>query len=135
VHPRHLFAGGFALNALALVAVWVEAPGTCVWFGLYGLGAAVNVLSFTLLNQGFARELTGRVNTAMNLIMFAGSFAIQWGMGLVIDAARAWLGFDTADGLRLAFGIALAFDLAALCWFAWGWRRWTADPLTATSTR
>jgi len=128
IHTRHLFAAGFALNAAALAAIWAEIAGTYVWFGLYGLGASVNVLSFTVLNEGFARELVGRVNTAMNLIMFAGSFAIQWGIGLVVDAAHARLGYDTGAGLKLAFAIALACQLATLGWFAWGWRRWTAHP-------
>jgi predicted MFS family arabinose efflux permease len=131
IHARHLFATGFALNAIALAGIWAEAAGTCLWFGLYGLGASVNVLSFTVLNEGFGRELTGRVNTAMNLMMFAGSFAMQWGIGLIVDAARAHLGYDTAAGLKLAFAIALAGDIAALCWFAWGWRRRTARPRAA----
>jgi len=131
IHARHLFAAGFALNALALAAIFFRVPGTYVWWGLYGFGAAVNVLSFTVLNEGFARELTGRVNTAVNLIMFGGSFATQWGIGLVVDAARAALGFDTAGGLRLAFAIVLACDAATLAWFAWGWRRQTARVLTA----
>jgi hypothetical protein len=123
IQARHLFATGFALNAAALAAIWTEVAGTYVWFGLYGLGASVNVLSFTVLNEGFARELTGRVNTAMNLVMFAGSFALQWGIGVIVDAAHAWLGYGTADGLRLAFALALACELATLGWFAYGWRR------------
>ena len=43
-----------------------------------------------VLNEGFAKELAGRANTALNLMMFVGSFATQWGIGVVVDArARA----------------------------------------------
>ncbi len=35
--------------------------------------------------------------------MFGGSFAVQWGIGLVVDAARVAYGLDTAGGLRVAF--------------------------------
>jgi predicted MFS family arabinose efflux permease len=131
IHSQHLFAAGFSLNAAALAAIFAGLPGTYLWWGLYGFGAAVNVLSFTVLNDGFANELTGRANTAVNLVMFTGSFAAQWGIGLVVDAARAGLGYDTAGGLRLAFAAVLAMDVATLAWFAWGWRGQQPRPMAA----
>jgi MFS family permease len=133
VHPRHLFAAGFSLNAAGLAAIYAELPGSYLWWAFYGLGAAVNVLSFTVLNDGFAKELTGRANTAVNLLMFSGSFAAQWGIGLIIDAARAELAYDTAAGLRLAFAIVLGCDIAALTWFGWGWRRQRAPAAAAAA--
>lgn len=123
LHPRHVFGFGFALNAAAFAAILAELPGTHLWWSLYGLGASTNILAFIVLNDGFARELTGRVNTALNLIMFGGGFGLQWGIGLVVDAARAGLGMDTASGLRIAFALVLALDALAYAWFAWGWRR------------
>ena len=42
-------------------------PATRCGGALYGFGAAANVLAFTLLNEGFPRELAGRANTAANL--------------------------------------------------------------------
>jgi predicted MFS family arabinose efflux permease len=124
LHPRHLFGIGFALNALSLAAIVAELSGSYVWWSLYGLGATANILAFTVLNDGFARELAGRANTALNLLMFGGGFVAQWGIGLVVDAARAALGLDIAGGLRLAFAIVLALDALAYAWFAWGWRRY-----------
>ena len=123
VHPRHLFGAGFGLSALALAAILALVPGTWLWWALYGLGATVNVLGFTVLNDGFALELTGRSNTALNLLMFCGSFSAQWGIGVIVDAARAGLGVDIAGGLKLAFGVALVLYVLAFAWFAWGWRR------------
>jgi hypothetical protein len=123
LHPRHLFGLGFGVSALSLAAILGELPGTYVWWSLYGLGAATNILAFTVLNDGFGKELAGRANTALNLLMFAGGFVAQWGIGLVVDAARAGLGLDTAGGLRIAFAFVLALDALAYAWFAWGWRR------------
>lgn len=121
---RHLFAAGFALNISALALIATRAlPFTYLMWALYGLGSAVNVLGFTVLSEGFPRALTARVNTALNLLMFSGSFLSQWGIGLVVDAARAALSTDVAGGLRLAFALALALDLAAYAWFMLGWRR------------
>ncbi len=123
IHARHLFAAGFALNALALGAIVLHVPGSWLWWGLYGLGASVNVLAFTVLNEGFGKELAGRANTALNLMMFMGSFLTQWGIGLVVDGARTGLGFDTVGGLRLAFAIVLGGNVLTYAWFAAGWRR------------
>jgi MFS family permease len=88
----------------------------------------VNVLAFTVLSEGFPRELTARANTALNLLMFGGSFAAQWGIGLLVDAARIALGVDTAGGLRLAFALVLAIDVAAYGWLLFGWRRHAVTP-------
>jgi predicted MFS family arabinose efflux permease len=126
LHPRHLFGFGFGLNAAAFAAILGELPGTYLWWSLYGLGASTNILAFIVLNDGFARELAGRVNTALNLLMFGGGFAAQWGIGIAVDAARAALGLDTADGLRFAFALVLALDAMAYAWFVWGWRRQAA---------
>jgi predicted MFS family arabinose efflux permease len=131
VHARHLFASGFTSASAALAAIIAGLPGTYVWWALYGFGAAANVLSFTVLNDGFAKELSGRANTAVNLVMFTGSFAIQWGVGLVVDGARAALGLTTAGGLKLAFAMVFALNVATLVWFAIGWRRERARPLAA----
>ena len=124
IAARHLFATGFALSILALALIVSRALSfTYLPWALYGFGSAVNVLGFTVLSEGFPRELTARANTALNLLMFGGSFSAQWGIGLLVDAARIALGVDTAGGLRLAFALVLALDLAAFGWLLLGWRR------------
>jgi sugar phosphate permease len=123
ISNRHLFAGGFGLNIVALLLITIQAPWTYVLWALYGLGAAVNVLGFTLLGQGFPRELAARSNTAFNLLMFTASFAMQWGIGLIVDGARSRFGLDTGAALRLAFTLVLGIDFLAYGWFAFGWRR------------
>ena len=123
VDARHLYAAGFALNTAALGAIALQVPGSYVWWSLYGLGSAVNVLGFTVLSDGFARELTARANTALNLFMFTGSFLVQWGIGVIISATHDMLELDAAGGLRLAFAILLALEVLSYAWFAIGWRR------------
>ena len=131
IHNRHLLAIGFGGSLAALAAIVAGLPGSYLLWTLYGFGASVNVLSFTVLNDGFAKELAGRANTAVNLLTFTGSFAVQWGIGLVVDGARAALGLDAAGGLKLAFALLLALSVATLAWFAVGWRRERARPLAA----
>ena len=123
LRSRHLFAAGFAMNIAALAAVLAHVPGSYVWWTVYGMGASTNVLAFTVLNEGFGPDLAGRANTALNLFAFGGGFVAQWGIGLVVDAARAALGVDDAGGLKVAFSLVLALDVLAYAWFALGWRR------------
>jgi MFS family permease len=134
IQARHLFAMGFALSVGSLAFIVLRAPGTYVWWSLYGLGAAVNVLGFTVLNEGFGRDLAGRTNTALNLLMFSGSFVTQWGIGVLVDATRIAYDLDTAGGLRVAFAIILLGDLAAYAWFVRGWRQHRQVPEGILST-
>jgi predicted MFS family arabinose efflux permease len=124
VAARHLFALGFAISIGALALITTRAVAfTYLPWALYGFGSAVNVLGFTVLSEGFPRDLTARANTALNLLMFGGSFAMQWGIGLFVDAARLKLGTDTAGGLQLAFASVLGINVIAYAWFGYGWRR------------
>jgi len=124
VYARHIFALGFGLAVVSLAAIFLRLPGGVLWWTLYGLGTAVNVLAFAVLNEGFGRDLAGRSNTALNLMMFGGSFAAQWGIGVVAEAARRGFALDEAGGLRAAFGLVLAGNVLTYAWFVRGWRRY-----------
>jgi MFS family permease len=134
IHARHLFVTGFGVNLCALALIVLRVPGSFVWWSAFGLGAAVNVLAFTVLNEGFGRDLTGRTNTTLNLLMFSGSFLTQWGIGVLVDAARAAYDLDAAGGLRVAFAVILAGDIATFSWFLHGWKRYSLHaPAPATA--
>ena len=122
--PRHMYLTGWTLHVVALVAIVLQAPGAAFWWCAYGFGAAANILAFTVLNQGFPTALAGRSNTAVNLTMFAGSFAAQWGIGVIADVVRSATGASSAEGLRTAFVIVLALVAAAYLWFLAGWKRY-----------
>lgn len=123
---RHMYLTGWTINLIAIAAIVMRLPGETLWWCLYGFGAAANILAFTLLGEVFPPSLAGRANTAVNLTMFGGSFAAQWGIGVIADMARVLGGMSVAEGLRVAFLIVLAFTAAAYLWFVAGWKRHTA---------
>jgi predicted MFS family arabinose efflux permease len=123
VTPAHLYGAGFTVHAVALAAIVSGVPGSYVWWSLYGLGAAVNILGFTVLGEGFPKEMAARANTAFNLMMFGASFIAQWGIGVVADGMRSAGAVASAQGLRTAFVVVLALDVVGMLWFALGWRR------------
>ena len=67
------------------------------------------------LAQAFAPAQAGRALSAYNLVIFSGVFAVQWGLGLAIDALRR-AGWDTASAYQWAVG---GFGL--LCGAAYTW--------------
>ena len=81
------------------------------------------MLAFAVLNEGFGRDLAGRSNTALNLMMFGGSFLAQWGIGVIAETAQRGFTLDQAGGLRAAFGLVLFGNVVTFAWFARGWRR------------
>ena len=128
-----MFSSRLATHTVALAAILAGIPGSYAWWSVYGMGAAVNVLSFTVLSAGFAKEFVARANTALNLLMFTGSFVTQWGIGVIAEASRERFRFDNAAGLKLAFAVVLALDALTLVWFAYGWRRHGRHPMHAAA--
>src|SRR5690606_20453141 len=82
---------GFLLIQLLLV-LGFTAFSLVVWvaFGLFG---SVSVAFYAVLSNAFSAELAGRVNSSLNLLVFIAAFAIQFGVGQVIDLWPV-----TADG-------------------------------------
>jgi len=133
-HARHLFLGGFSLHILVLgvIVAQVFSSPILVWM-LYGFSVTINVLGFNVLAEGYDDALAGRSSTALNLMMFAGSFAAQWGIGALIDVAAAWAAWPKAQGLRFGFALLFAMQAACWLWFVFGWRRHTGDTGKATA--
>lgn len=123
IATRHIYLGGWLVHIVAFVAIVAGLPGGLLWWSLYGAGAAVNILAFTMLNEAIPAALSGRANTAANLTMFGGTFLVQWGIGLIVQLVRDRYGLTEADGLRVAFAVVLALVLLSFAWFLAGWRR------------
>jgi hypothetical protein len=59
------------------------------------------------VGMAFPSHLAGRALSAYNLVIFAGIFVVQWGIGLAVDAARS-AGLDKPAAYQVAFaGFAL----------------------------
>ncbi len=88
-----------------------------VWM-LFGFFGTSGIICYAVLSQNFPVHLSGRANTALNLMVFVVAFIAQWGMGAVIELwpVTAQGGYDPA-GYRTAFGMMLALQILALIWF------------------
>ena len=59
--------------------------------------------------------LSGRANTALNLLAFAGAFGLQWGFGVLVDLLQAG-DWSAAAAYRAAFLTLLAGQGMAFTW-------------------
>lgn len=120
VHANQLIAWGTPLSLAVLAAIVLMGEQ---WAGYSGWLWALFCVSSTFLSlaqpavgMAFPSELAGRALSAYNLVIFAGVFVVQWGIGLLIDALQA-LGWNTGDAFRGALGIFLVLNLASYAYF------------------
>jgi MFS family permease len=101
---------GVALLIAALIVADMGAYGV-LWFGL-GFTVAFGNLSYAALQQHYPPALAGRVNTALNLMVFVGAFSVQWGFGAAVDTLVA-AGLEPAPSYRTALGGLLIMQAAS----------------------
>ena len=103
-----------AIILLSLISTQPTFAGNLLW-PILGACFSLSNVSYSLVAQAFPSALSGRANTALNVLVFAGAFGLQWGIGILVDAlqARGWAG-DAA--FRAAFLTLVGGQFMALFW-------------------
>jgi predicted MFS family arabinose efflux permease len=117
VAPFRVFVSGTAgfLLFQFLVTIGDKDTALAAWIG-YGFFGTAASLSYAILPQRFPAAFAGRVNTALNSIVFAWAFVVQWAMGAIIDLWPLPAAGYSPLGYRVGFGTALAIALCAWVW-------------------
>lgn len=109
---------------VALILLIFRAPVQEIplWF-LLGYFGSSGSLMYAALTKQFPIELAGRVNTALNLLLFVCAFLLQWVMGMVVglwepDAQ----GHYPVVAYQTSFAICAVAQGLSLLWFKF-WRR------------
>jgi len=110
---------GTVVFMLAQAAVVFEADQHGVWpWIVFGLSMNFVILSYSWLSRHFPLAYSGRVNTGLNVFVFAGIFLAQFAMGAIIDLwPLAADGGYRPEAYRAAFGTFLALEALAFVWF------------------
>lgn len=116
---RTLILAGLPISfvVLAWIALKTEPAGAGPW-ALWCVSCTFVSLSQPAVGQAFPKPWAGRALSAFNLVIFAGVFAVQWGVGLAIDKFRH-LGMDPALAFRSAFAL---FAVLSVLSYLWYWR-------------
>jgi len=104
-----------AAGVAVLTMVLGPAAGWPVW-ALFCVCSSVLSLCQPAVAMALPPDMAGRALSAYNLVIFGGVFAMQWGLGLVIDAG-VWLGWSLPDAYRGAMGFYLCAAVGAYVFF------------------
>jgi hypothetical protein len=86
---------------------WLNPWVLAICFSFFGTAGAMN---YAILAQSVPKHLTGRVSTCFNLLIFVAAFALQWGLGIVINAWTPVDGSYPEQAYLVAFGSSLAIQ-------------------------
>jgi MFS family permease len=103
-----------SLGLLAVNIALGSRAGAAAW-ALWCMSCTFVSLSQPAVGQSFPAAHSGRALSAFNLVIFSGVFALQWGIGLVVDAFVAW-GYGVEAAFRWAFA---SFGLCCVVSYLW----------------
>jgi predicted MFS family arabinose efflux permease len=116
ITPMLLLTAGMGLALVVELAIILGLlPPAWLW-PLLGLSFSLGNIAYSQLTAAFPIALSGRVNTALNLIVFVGAFGLQWGIGAAVDAFAAG-GMARSEAFRLTFAVLLVAQALAFAWF------------------
>jgi MFS family permease len=112
-HADRLIAWGVPSSLIVLAAICAAGAAAPWWaWALFCMGCSFMSLAQPALGMAFPPALAGRALSAYNLAIFSGVFAVQWGIGLLIDLFTSH-GLSTVDAFRAALGVFFICSLAA----------------------
>ncbi|HEU4645258.1 MAG TPA: MFS transporter [Burkholderiales bacterium] len=123
-----LLAGGVAVASvcLALIMAGVRTGMVALWTVFFVAATAI-VLSYSLFSRRYPKEMAGRVNTALNVFVFAGMFSGQWAVGLLLNQWPPTATGYAPEAYTWALGMLWLVQLAGLAWL-WSGRCLFATP-------
>ncbi len=121
--PDRLMTLGLPLCLVVLLYIIMAGPaaGGGAW-ALFCVSCTFVSLSQPAVAMAFEQSLAGRALSAYNLVIFAGVFVVQWGIGLAVDAFAA-AGLATVPSFQAAMAVYLVCNAAAYAWFLLKGRR------------
>lgn len=129
IKPAVVATSGMSVFLLMQVLL-VLLPGwpTLLWLGFGFFGTAC-ILPYAVLAQVFPQHLTGRCNTALNLMVFVAAFCAQWLIGIVIGlwSSSATGGYQP-QGYSAAFLVLICAQMLAASWYFFSGKYITTQP-------
>ncbi len=119
-HADRLIARGLPLSFLLLaIIIAAKSPvlenSGAAW-ALYCMSCTFVSLAQPAVGMAFAPALAGRALSAYNLVIFAGIFVVQWGIGLAVEGFKA-LGSSEIPAFQAAMGLYLLCCIVSYVYF------------------
>jgi len=108
---------GLPISYLSLVVIIVSGENAgAVHFSIYMLTSIVLTLTQPAVALSFPTSLAGKSLTSFNLLIFVGTFIMQWGIGLFIDLFQ-FLGKGEIQSFQISFFIYLVICVSSYLYF------------------
>ena len=105
----------FIVLQLLMALGWTAQP--MLLMTAFSFFATAGILPYAGLSQIFPKDLSGRVSTSLNLTVFLGAFAVQWGLGEIISLWPTQGKGYAPESYGAAFGSLAVLQLSGLLWF------------------
>ncbi len=115
-----LMVGGLALAMLAQTLIAWSGGHQYLWWFLLGFAGSSGAQIYSLLAARFPLPLAGRVMSSINLAVFLGAFAVQWGFGELVDALQAHM--PLTDAYRVTLLVLVGGQCIGLVMLLWSRR-------------
>ena len=105
---------GLPISYLSLLAIIILGENAgAIHFTIYLLTSIVLTLTQPAVALSFPTSLAGKSLTSFNLLIFAGTFVMQWGIGLIIDLSK-FLGKGEIQSFQISFFV--YFVICIICY-------------------
>jgi len=115
LEPLRLMKFGLPISYLSLFVIIILGENAgALHFTIYIFTSIVLTLTQPAVALSFPTSLAGKSLTSFNLLIFVGTFIMQWGIGLVIDLCQS-LGKGEIESFQISFFVYLI--ICVLCYF------------------
>ena len=106
---------GLPLSYIALLIIIISGENAgAIHFTIYILTSIVLTLTQPAVAMSFPTGLAGKSLTSFNLLIFLGTFIMQWGIGLIIDLSQ-YFGKGVIQSFQISFSVYLL--ICIVCYF------------------
>ena len=117
INTLKLIKFGLPISYISLfVIILLGERAGAIYFTIYILTSIVISLTQPAIALSFPKNLAGKSLTSFNVLLFSGTFFMQWGIGLIIDYSK-YLGFEEIKSYQIAFGIFLMICIFSYLYF------------------
>ena len=108
---------GLPISYIVLLVIILSGENAgAIYFTVYMLSSIVLTLTQPAVALSFPPSLAGKSLTSFNLLIFLGTFIMQWGIGLVIDLCQ-FLGKEEVQSFKISFTVYLIICIFSYSYF------------------
>jgi len=117
LETMRLMKFGLPISYLSLLVIIISGENAgAIHFTIYILTSIVLTLTQPAVALSFPTSLAGKSLTSFNLLIFVGTFIMQWGIGLVIDLSQ-FFGKGEIQSFQISFFVYLVICLMSYLYF------------------